>query len=330
MSVLFGLSPRGLILMGVLTLGLTSGGAVWGQDATKTEPSPVAPGTLSRPVFDTTKPVYDPASGIDNAANTVIAEIEGHPITLGDIGDAIRALPPNMAGLPFEALYPGILEQLVRQESMVMRAQSQGLDEDPVVRRRVRAAANGVIANEYLRRVGEKGITEAAMLDRYKRDVASKAGPGEVRARMIAVPTQKEAEDLIAELRGGADFATLARRASKDVTAANGGDIGFSTRDALNAEAGAVIFALDVGQITAHPVRSGTSWLVLRVEERRKGEVPGYYTVREAVRNAILQEAVTRLVTAAPDGFKLRQFDFMGQEIGEAPQRVERGQEDTK
>jgi hypothetical protein len=58
--------------------------------------------------------------------------------------------------------------------------------------------------------------------------------------------------------------------------------------------------------------------------------VRNYHAVREAIQHVILQEAATRLVAAAPEGFKFRQFDFMGQEIGEPAQRLERGHEDTK
>jgi len=318
-------SCRGLAIAGFFTLGIAAGNSALGQPAGKAEPSPFAPGDLSKPVFDTRKSVYDPESGIDKAAGTIIAEIEGHPITLGDIGDAIRALPPSMAGLSFEALFPGVLDHLVKQESMVMRAQSQGLEEDPKVRRRIRAASNAVLANEYLQREAAKGITEAALLERYKRDVAGKPGAEEVRSRMIMVPTQKEAEDLIAELKDGADFATLAKRASKDVTAPTGGDVGFAARFNLNPEVGAVLFALDVGQITPHPVRAMGSWFVLKVEERRRQETPNFHSVREAIQNTLVLEASARLAAAAPEGFRLRQYDLAGQEVGEPPQRVERG-----
>lgn len=287
------------------------------QDAAKSAPSPVAPGDLSKPVFDTTKPVYGAGSGADKAASTMAAEVAGRPITMGDVGDAIRALPPAMALLPFEAIYPGVLEQLINTEALAIRAQNSGLDEDPVVRRRVRAAQDRVLADEYLRREGAKGITEEALLSRYRRDIEGKPGPEEVRARAIVVPTQKEAADLIAEITGGADFATVARRASKDPTASIGGDLGFNTRDKLNAEIGAVVFSLRVGEVTPYPVRSIGSWFILKVEERRREPAPAFASAREALHHDLLQEAATQLARDATDGLKIRQFDLLGREVGE-------------
>ncbi len=278
-------------------------------------PSPAAPGDLTKPMFDTTKPVYDPGSGIDKAANTMIAEVEGRSITLGDVGDAIRALPGAMARLPFEALYPGVLQQLIRREALVIRAQNQGLDEDPVVRRKIRAATDDVLEDEYLHREGAKGITEEALLARYNRDFEGKPGPEEVHARIIMVPTEKEAKDLIEELKGGADFAAVARRSSKDYTASSGGDLGFVTRAAVNAEIGSVVFAVEPG-LVPYPVRSVGSWFVIKVEERRRGPTPSFASMHEQLTHTLLQEAATELAQNATDGMKVRQFDLLGREIG--------------
>jgi peptidyl-prolyl cis-trans isomerase C len=306
-----------LLLAGAVAVCLTAGGPAFAQDAPKSEPSPVAPGDLSKPVFDTKKPVYDPGSGIDKAATATAADVAGRPITMGDVGDAIRALPTAMANLPFETVYPGVLDRMINTEALVIRAQNQGLDEDPVVRRKVRAAADQVLADEYLRREGSKGITEDALLARYKRDIEGHPGPEEVRARAIVVPTEKEATDLIAEITGGADFATVARRASKDPTASIGGDLGFNTREKLNPEVGSVIFSLPVGQVTPYPVRSIGAWFILKVEERRQEPTPNFASVHEELRHALLQEAATRIASTATDGLKVRQFDLLGREVGE-------------
>ena len=307
----------GVALVCAALLFFSAMNVAFAQDATKSAPSPVAPGNLTKPVFDTTKPVYDPGSGLDKAASTMVAEVEGRPITLGEVGDAIKSLPPAMSQLPFETLYPGVLDQLVNQEALVIRAQNLGIDEDPVVRRRLRAAADHVLSDEYLRREGSKGITEAALLERYKRDIEGKPGAEEVHARIIMVPAENEAADLIAEIKGGADFATVARRASKDTTAPGGGDLGFVTREGLNPEMGAVIFASPEGQLVPYPVRSIGNWFVVKVEERRRRPTPGFASVREQLSHTLLQEAATHLAQGATEGMKVRHFDLLGQEVGD-------------
>src|SRR6185437_16481530 len=66
-----------------------------GPAAAKTAPSPFAPGDLKKPIFDTTKPVYDSVGNAQAKSDrTVVAEVDGRTITLGDIADAIAGLPP--------------------------------------------------------------------------------------------------------------------------------------------------------------------------------------------------------------------------------------------
>jgi peptidyl-prolyl cis-trans isomerase C len=276
--------------------------------------SPAAPGDLSKPAYDTATPLYDMANRLENQANTVIAEVDGRAITLGDVSDLIRDLPPSLGGLPFESLYPGTVEQLVRQQALVIRAQHQALDEDPVVRRRVKAAADHALANELLHHDIMQTITEAALLDRYAKDFAGKPGPLEVHLRVIMIPTETEAADLIQALQKGADFAAIARRSSQDATAPVGGDLGFVRLEALTPEIGAVAFALPAGQITVYPVKSAGAWFIVRIEERRQQPTPPYSMVRERLVQTMLREGVADVVKQALAGVIVREYNFTGKE----------------
>jgi peptidyl-prolyl cis-trans isomerase C len=288
------------------------------QDSAKSAPSPVAPGDLSKPVFDTTTPVYSPGPN-DKSGSAIAAEVEGRPITLGNVGDAIAALPFSLKQLSLNQLYPGVLERLIKQQALVVRAQQAGNDEDPVIRRKIREAADNALADEYLAREIGKKITEKDLLARYDRDYAGKPGPEEVRVRVIMVATEKEAADLISEIRGGADFAAVARGASKDASAANGGDVGFSTRDGMTAEIGAVAFALPAGQMAVFPVFSVGSWFVVRTEERRRGATPGFAEVRGQLTRQMLEEGVPAATEAALNGLHVRRYGLSGKEVEEQP-----------
>ncbi len=284
------------------------------QQAPKADPSPLAPGDLKRPIFDTQTPVYDTAGTQAKSAGTVVAEVDGRAVTLGDVGDAIRALPANVAGLPFADLYPGVLGRLIEQQALAIRAQRSGLDEDPVVRRKMKAASEQILANEFLTREIGGTITEAALLDRYNKDFAGKPGPEEVHLRVIMVPSETVAKDIVAELRAGADFAALAKRSSLDPTASSGGDAGFTTLDKLTPEAGAVAFSMQPGQFTAYPVRSGGNWFILKVEARRQEPAPPFNAMREQLRQDMLREGVADRVRAAMADVTVREYDVTGKE----------------
>jgi peptidyl-prolyl cis-trans isomerase C len=308
------MSPRNRWLAFGCMCALVATGRAEGQLAPKPDPSPLAPGDLKRPIFDTQTPVYDTAGQQEKTANRVVAEVDGRPVTLGDVGDAIAALPAGARNLPFSDLFPRILAELVREQALVIRAQRQAVDEDPTVRRKMKAASDKVVANALLEQEASRSITEASLLERYNADVAGKPGPEEVHVRVIMTPTEAEAMKAIADLRGGADFATVAKRSSQDATASAGGDAGFVTLDRLTPEVGAVVFSLQPGQFTQFPVHSGASWFVLKVEDRRPGATPAFSVVRESLRQAMLRERAAAVVSAALAAVTVREFDITGKE----------------
>jgi peptidyl-prolyl cis-trans isomerase C len=297
----------------LLSFDLTTGTS-HAQPASSSDPSPFAPGDLKRPIFDTQTPIYDTSPGQAKSPSAVVAEIDGRAITLGDVGDAIAELPITVKNLPFADLYPGILAQLISQQALVIRAQRQALDEDPAVRRKVKAASDRIMANALLEQEISRSITESALLSRYDKDIAGKPGPEEVHVRVIMLPTEKGAVDIIAELRGGADFAAIAKRSSKDTTAPAGGDAGFVALEGLTAEVGAVVFSLQPGQIAPYPVRSVGAWFVLKVEERRRQPARPFSVMRDSLRQAMLGEGVADVLRAAMTDVTVREYDFTGKE----------------
>lgn len=304
---------RGFLTGLVLAQGsLLMGGGAFAQS--QSGPSPLAPGDLSKPIFDTTKAEYDTAGADLRGASTIVAEVDGRSITLGEISDAIRAQPPNVANMPFDTLFPVVLQQLVQRMALVLKAQRLGADSDPVIKRRVQAAADQMLADEFLRREVSRTITDTMLRERYKRDIADKPGQDEVRARIIVTRTEPEATALIEALHKGADFGTLARQSSKDTSAVVGGDLGFARRSSLNAEIGAVAFALPVGQISAHPVWSSGAWFVVKVDARRPSPTPGFVEIRAALTQALVRAGAPGIIKDALDGVVLHDYGFTGKE----------------
>ncbi|MGE0416103.1 MAG: peptidylprolyl isomerase [Acetobacteraceae bacterium] len=294
---------------------ITASGAALAQTAPKPGSSPLAPGDLSKPAFDTATPVYGSGQKARDGGGTVVADVDGKAITLGDIGEAIRGLPPSVAALPFQTLFPSVLSQLIRREALVIRARRLGIDENPDVRRKMRIASDQVLADALLNTEVAKTISEDALLDRYRRDYAGKPGEDAVRVGVIMVPTEAQATTIIAELARGADFAMVAKRDSKDSTAPAGGDLGFVTRSGLTPEIGAVAFALPVGQVSAYPVRSGGAWFVVKATERHAQPTPAYATVRGQIMKDLLREAVPEVVQQTLADVAVREYAISGQEI---------------
>ena len=281
-------------------------------------PKSVSPATaidLSKPQFDTQTPHYDVGGASDRAAGTVVADVGGRTVTLGMVGDAIRDLPPTVQSLPFETVFSPLLKQLTQMQALVLRAQRQGLEKDPAVLRRAKLAYDNVLANAILVREGGATITEKMLLDRYERDYGGKPGPDEADVSIIMLATEAEANGVLAELAGGADFATLARRSSRDSSAQAGGHLGFQPQSVLSPEIGSVAFAIAPGQTAPRAVRTAVGWFVVRVGEHRQGARPAFAAVRNDLRTALLRESFPAITDAAMRDTTVRTFDISGQEV---------------
>ena len=101
--------------------------------------------------------------------------------------------------------------------------------------------------------------------------------PPRIRARHILLQLSENADaqtvdasreqllSLRARILAGEDFASVANRYSEDTQAAEGGDLGYFSRDSMVPAFSHVAFSLPAGQVS-EPVRSSYGWHLIRVE----------------------------------------------------------------
>lgn len=288
----------------LLAVALT-GPAVADDDAT--------PGGLAPLGVDSAAAVNKALAEFDRSPDTVVAEVGARTVTWGDVADAIRALPRITLGIPFTSLFQAAVAQVMQTRALAERAESFGMDKSPVVRRRMKNAADEVLADEILRRSLAPNVSEKALRAVYDGVIAGKPGPDEVQARLIAVDTKDQAMAVIARLKKGEGFADLARQISKDGTAANGGELGYVRLDMMAPEIGAVMFALAVGETTSYPVRSGNLWFVVQVESRREVPAPSFEAARFALEQDVLHAGIPELRKQALREAKIKFYGLSGQ-----------------
>nr|WP_052294948.1 peptidylprolyl isomerase [Oscillochloris trichoides] len=89
-------------------------------------------------------------------------------------------------------------------------------------------------------------------------------------ARMLQLASEAEADQALADLQAGADFASLAKERSKDLeTAPKGGDLGWEPIGNLPPELDSAGFAQALN--TPIKIQVGESWYVFEVLERQAG-----------------------------------------------------------
>lgn len=301
MSRFSGALPRlGLIAGACL---LSSSGAVFAQGTPPAAPAP-AP---------------EAAAPATPGPATVIARVNGQPITLADVADAAKNLPPQAQAMPGPVLMPIVIDQLVDRYALVNAARKQGLDKDPNVQRQMAAASDRALQSALIAKEVGPQLSEEAIRARYDRDIAGKPGEEQVHARHILVPTEAEAKDIIAQLKKGADFTALAKQKSKDPGAAQGGDLGFFKKGDMVPEFAEAAFALKPGQVTQTPVKTQFGWHVIKVDERKRDEPPTFEQAHDELRQRMIQEDVQKVLADARQGVTIERFNLDGTPVTAKP-----------
>jgi PPIC-type PPIASE domain len=113
-------------------------------------------------------------------------------------------------------------------------------------------------------------VTGALSKDKPLEEVARAISEGSVsKASRTEAEARKLAEDLVKQIRGGADFAKLVADYSEDATSkAAGGDFGMvNINSSYSADVKKTVLALNVGDVT-DPVRQASAFYIIRVEEK--------------------------------------------------------------
>jgi len=107
---------------------------------------------------------------------------------------------------------------------------------------------------------------------------------------------ETEARGVLKLARGGGDFADLARKHSKDGTAANGGDLGFFGRGQMVPEFEQAAFSLPVGSI-ADLVRTTFGFHIIKVTDSREARTTPFEEVRDTLRDELRLNGARSQVT---------------------------------
>jgi peptidyl-prolyl cis-trans isomerase C len=133
-----------------------------------------------------------------------------------------------------------------------------------------------------------------------------------VEARHILVQTQAQAQDIIKQLDGGADFATLAQKDSIDPGAKNGGELGWFSQDEMVPAFANAAFALTPGKYTETPVQTQFGWHVILSEGKRTAPTPALADVSDQIKQKLANNAIETTLNAVRSKVKIQLFNGDG------------------
>jgi peptidyl-prolyl cis-trans isomerase C len=251
-------------------------------------------------------------------ANPVLAKVNGAEIRQSDVALAEEELGPSLAQMDPATKKESVLAFLIDMKIVAKAAEDKKLEDRPDFKARLAFTRNRLLMDNLLAAEGKAATTDEAMKKVYAEAAKQIEGEQEVHARHILVETEDEAKAIEAELKKGADFAELAKKKSKDPGAADGGDLGFFTKDQMVPEFSTVAFALEPGKIS-DPVKSQFGWHVIKVEEKRNRKAPDFEQVKAQIETYVTRKAQAEYVAKLREAAKVERMDQAANTPAPAP-----------
>ncbi|PUE22160.1 peptidylprolyl isomerase [Limnohabitans sp. MMS-10A-160] len=187
-----------------------------------------------------------------------------------------------------------IKEELVAREVFMQEAKKRGLDASDEYKNQIELARQTILIRQLFADFQKKNpVTDADIKAEYDKFVAANGGK-EYRARHILVEKEDEAKALIADIKKGAKFEDLAKKASKDPgSGANGGDLDWAAAGSYVPEFSGAMVKLDKGQMTETPVKSQFGFHIIRVDDVREAQLPKLEEVKPQIAQQLQQQKLS-------------------------------------
>jgi len=236
-----------------------------------------------------------PAAAADTKDYTIL-KVGNDEIKNSEVLDTWKGLFPNGAAPDFnsfdENIRQNVLRGLVSERLIYAEAQKAGTDKDPEVKKHIAQLEKQLVMQAFMEQQAKSLVTDDQLHAAYAEKVAGLKGQEEIKARHILVATEAEAKAIEAQLKKGGDFDKIAKEKSTDKSSgANGGDLGWFTKDKMVPEFGDAAFKLKKGDISA-PVKTSFGWHVIKVEDRRPVQPPSFEESKDALQGELANKAV--------------------------------------
>ena len=225
-----------------------------------------------------------------------VGSVNGEPMYLDEVMQLTEQLPDEYRRQPLESYYPNLVAEIANTKLGAKAATNANLQDNELVQDAIRIATERILAEAYFATEMRKMVTDEEIQSAYDRFIADSDSREEISARHILVNEKQEAVDLIAKLKDGADFATLAQEFSTGPSGPKGGDLGYFGRGQMVPDFEVAAFDLEIGTFTAEPVQTQFGWHVIKLEDKRTQPAPTLEEMRSQIAQGLSQQALARLI----------------------------------
>lgn len=186
-----------------------------------------------------------------------------------------------------------VKDEVVLREIFIQEAEKRGIPAGAEYKAQLDLARQSILIRELFAEFTKKNpVTDAEAKAEYEKFKAQNSGQ-EFRARHILVEKEDEAKALIAQIKAGAKFEELATKNSKDPgSAVNGGDLDWANGSSYVPEFTKALSGLKKGEMTEEPVKTQFGFHIIKLEDSREAQFPGFDDVKAQILQRLGQQKV--------------------------------------
>ena len=237
----------------------------------------------------------------------ILGIVNGHKIYAKELEDWLK-YHPQVAGADLLTMRQTGFNDILTRTLILQDVETLKLLDRPENQYQYQQGKENVLIELWFENYLKKHpISEGDIQAEYDRQLAT-TQPGGINAKQLKISqmvlkTEREAKEVVRQLRAGADFAQLLRIQSTDLNSAkNGGELDWLLPTQLISPLGEMVSDLNIGKTTS-PIKTPNGWLIIRLDNVRDFQMPAFDEIKNNIAQSLLQKrrqkALDSLVKAA-------------------------------
>ncbi len=234
-------------------------------------------------------------------AETTLATVNGKPVTTFEADNYIAQTQP---GAKYENLPADqkklVVDRLIERALFINQAKKEGMEKDPEYLKLLERDKDELLVQTWIKKQFDNTvISDSEAKAYYDKHPDEFMIPEQVHARHILVKTQKEADEIIKQLKGlkGDElknkFIELAKSKSIGPTGPRGGDLGFFGPGQMVKPFNDAVFAMKKGEVSTKPVKTQFGYHVIYLEDKKEKKKIPYKDAKARIISLLKQKAFT-------------------------------------
>ncbi len=222
---------------------------------------------------------------------TVLAKVNGAPITEADVDAAIVAMGPRVENYNNPKGRQMVLDQLINKKLFLAEAAKNLYEYDPAFKAELAKIKEDMLANfaiaKAVENVSATDEEAKAFFDENKDAFVS----GEsVNASHILVDSEDKANELLCDIKDGkVSFEDAARQYSSCPSKEQGGNLGEFTRGQMVPEFDEACFTMQVGEISG-PVKTQFGYHLIKLNAKKEAEPIAFDDIKDEIKSKLTSD----------------------------------------